>query len=92
MKAFPQASATGNIHIGTIAGHTTLNFTDGVRMNLSVLGDDDSSEFVDTVLENPEEAVQDPGSPQGRCRRPIRRSLCCRSDGIRDIGSVRDRQ
>jgi len=71
--------------------HATLNFADGIRMDLAVLGDDDSSEFVDTLLENPEEAVQYPGSPQGRRRRPARGSSCCRSDSIRDIRSVRDR-
>src|SRR6266478_3071435 len=136
IKAFPHASATGNIHIGAIAGkfeggnagehaerltrrvaidassdvlgklalqqlrgggrefhdfHTAPNFTDGVRVDLSMLGDDDFREFVDTFLENPEESVEYPGSSQGDRRRPSRRSLCCRSDSIRDIRGVRDR-
>ena len=71
--------------------HATLNFTDGVRVDLAMLGDDDVCEFVDTFLEDPEEAVQYPGSPQGSRRRPARRSFCCRSDSIRDIRCVRDR-
>jgi len=61
-------------------------------VDLSMLGDDDVCEFVDPFLNNLEESVEYSGSPQGRRRRPGRRSLCCRSDGIRDIGSVRDRQ
>jgi hypothetical protein len=70
--------------------HTTLNFTDRVRVNLSMLGDDDVREFVDTFLQNPEESVEYPGPSQRRRRRPSRRSLCCRSDSIRDLRAVRD--
>src|SRR6478672_618247 len=59
-------------------------------MDLAVLGDNDSGEFVDTFLQNSEESVEYPGSPQGSRCRPARRSLCCRSDRIRDIRFVRD--
>jgi hypothetical protein len=72
--------------------HAPLDFTNGVRVDLAMLGNDDVCEFVDTLLENPEEAVEYPGSPQLRRRRPSRRSFCCRSDGIRDIRGVRDRE
>jgi hypothetical protein len=56
-----------------------------------MFGDDDIRELVDTFLEDPEESVEYPGSPQRGRRRPSRRSLCCRSDSIRDIRGVRDR-
>jgi hypothetical protein len=61
-------------------------------VDLSVFGDDDVRELVDPFFENPEKAVQHPGSAQGRFRRPVRGSLARRRDGICDIRRVRDRQ
>jgi hypothetical protein len=44
--------------------HAALNFTLGVGENFALLIGDRLRDFVDALLENPEEAVQDSRSPK----------------------------